>query len=107
MIYYDRSLVHLSKRTTDQASDVPSIIFFHSFLQNSLQNSLQIFFKYFLNFFTIKINNFERPKSIGNHEMNNAWTIRRLVGGSFGQTNKRFIVIYNRLTELKYQRGLR
>ena len=31
--------------------------------------------------------------------MNNAWTIRRLVGGSFGQTNKRFIVIYDRLTE--------
>ena len=28
MIYYARSLVHLSKRTTDQASDVPSIILF-------------------------------------------------------------------------------
>ena len=26
-------------RLIDQASDVPSIIFFHSFVQNSLQNS--------------------------------------------------------------------
>ena len=47
----------------------------------------------------IKINNFECPKSIRNYEKNNAWNIRRLVGGLLGQTNKRPIVIYIRLTE--------
>ena len=31
IIYYARLLIHLSKQTTDQASDVPSI-FFHNFL---------------------------------------------------------------------------
>ena len=31
----------------DQAFDVPSIIFFHNFLQNSLQKSFQFFFYFF------------------------------------------------------------
>ena len=45
-------------RLIDQASDVPSIIFFHSFLQNSLQNSFNLFFYNFT-----KIKSFECPKS--------------------------------------------
>ena len=49
IIYYARSLVHLSKRSTDQASDVPSIIFFHNFLQNSLQKLFKIILLYFDN----------------------------------------------------------
>ena len=32
------------ERLIDQASDVPSIIFFHNFLQKSLQTSFQIIF---------------------------------------------------------------
>ena len=49
----------------DQASDVPSIIFFHNFLQNSLQK----WFQFILFLFTkIKIKNFECPKSIRNYE---------------------------------------
>jgi hypothetical protein len=34
----------------DQASDVPSIIFFHDFLQNSLQKSFQFIFLFFYDF---------------------------------------------------------
>ena len=36
-IYYAGLLGRWDKRIVDQASDVPSIIFFHDFLQNSLQ----------------------------------------------------------------------
>ena len=32
---------------------------------------------------------------------NNAWNIRRLVGGSLGQTNQQTSVLYVRLTEFK------
>ena len=35
-------------RLIDQASDVPSMIFFHIFLQNSLQKSFQFLFFVFL-----------------------------------------------------------
>ena len=41
------------------------------------------------------------PKSIRNYEKNNTWNIRRLVGGSLGQTNKRPIVIYIRSIQFK------
>ena len=40
------------KWIVDQASDVPSIIFFHDFLQNSLQKSFQSIFLFFFFFFT-------------------------------------------------------
>ena len=94
IIYYARSLVHLSKRTTDQASDVPSIIFFHNFLQNSLQKSFKLFY-YFL---IIKIKSFKCPKIIRNYGKKILGTIRRLVGGSLGQMNQRTRVIYYKLT---------
>ena len=47
-IYYAGSLGRWAKRIVDQASDVPSIIFFHDFLQNSLQKSFQFIFLIFL-----------------------------------------------------------
>ena len=59
----------------------------------------KICFKSFFDFCIIKIEKIECPKSIRNYEKNNAWNIRCLVGGSLGQTNKRPIVIYIRLTE--------
>ena len=42
-ISYAGSLGHWDERLIDQASDVPSIIFFHNFLQNSLQKSFHFF----------------------------------------------------------------
>ena len=57
------------ERLIDQASDVPSIIFFHNFLKNYLQKLFQfIFLFFFYNFTKIKIKNFECPKSIRNYE---------------------------------------
>ena len=69
ILYYAHSLVHLSKQTTDQASDVPSIIFFLNFLQNSLQKSFQFtfFYIYFFNFTNIKIK-IKNIESIRNYE---------------------------------------
>ena len=49
-IWYAGSLVWWDKRVLDQASDAPSIIFFHDFLQNSLQ-------KYFQSIFFLKYKN--------------------------------------------------
>ena len=57
-----------AKQLINQVSDVPSIIFFHNFLQNSLQKSFQFIFLFFYNFTKIKIKSFECPKSIRNYE---------------------------------------
>ena len=48
----------------------------------------------------IEIKNFECSKSIRSYEKSNAWNIKRLVGGSIGQTNDRSIVLFHKLTEL-------
>jgi hypothetical protein len=55
------------ERLIDQVSDVPSIIFFHNFLQNALQNSFYHFFISY-NFTKIKIKCFECPKPIRNYK---------------------------------------
>ena len=65
IIYYAHSLVHLSKRTTDQSSDVPSIIFFFIISCKILCKNCSKLFHYFL---IIKIKSFECPKSIRNYE---------------------------------------
>ena len=52
------------KRLVDQASDVPSIIFFHDFLQNSLQNPFNLFSYFFYKITKMKIKSFECPKVI-------------------------------------------
>ena len=46
-IYYSGLLGQWDKRIVDQASDVPSIIFIHDFLQNSLQKSFLFIFLFF------------------------------------------------------------
>ena len=46
-----------------KASDVPSIIFFHDFLQNSLQKYFQSICLFFKKDTKIKVKNFECPKS--------------------------------------------
>ena len=43
---------------------------------------------------------FECPKSIRKYEKNNAWNMRRFVGGSLGQTNQQTSVSKNMVTEL-------
>ena len=71
------------KRLIDQASDVPSIIFFHNFLQNSLQKSFQFIFLFFCNSTEMKIKSFECPKSIKSYEKkimlgtSDAWSMSR------------------------------
>ena len=62
------TLVRWDKWLVDQAFDVPSIIFFHNFLQNSLQKSFQFDIYFFYKF----TNSFECPKSIRNYKKNNA-----------------------------------
>ena len=52
----------------DQVFDVPSIIFFHSFMQNSLQKSFQFIFIFFYKFTKIRIKSFECPKFMMNYE---------------------------------------
>ena len=54
IIYYARSLVHLSKRTTKQASDVPSIIFFFIISCKILCKNCSKLFYYFLKIKNIK-----------------------------------------------------
>ena len=39
--------------------------------------------------------------SIRSYEKNNAWNIRRLVGGSLGQTNHRPSLLFYKLSDLK------
>ena len=46
-----------------------------------------------------EIKNFECSKSIRSYEKSNAWNIKRLVGGSFGQTNDRSIVLFHKLSD--------
>ena len=56
---------------TNDSYDVPSIIFFHNFLQISYQRSFHFISFYFLfsyNTTKIKIKSFEYPKSIWNYE---------------------------------------
>ena len=71
-----------AKRLGDQSSDVPSIFFFHNFLQNSLQKYFQFFF--FYNFTKIKLKIFECSKSMRNYEKkiilgtSDAWSMSRL-----------------------------
>ena len=75
------------ERLIDQASDVPSIIFSHNFLQNSLQKFFQftsLFFK----------KSCECTKSIRNYEKNNAWNIRHLVNESFVTSTHRPSILY-------------
>ena len=62
------SVARWDNRLINQASDVPSIIFFLNFLQNSLHKSFQFIFLVFYNFIKIKIKNFECLKSIRNYE---------------------------------------
>ena len=67
-------------RLIDQSSYVPSIFFFHNFLQNSLQKSFQLFF---YNFTKMKIKSFECPKSVRNYEKkilgtSDAWSTSHL-----------------------------
>ena len=52
----------------------------------------------------IKIKNFECSKSTRSYEKSNAWNIKRLVGGSFGQTNDRSIVLFHKLSDFMYIR---
>ena len=47
-ILYAGSLGRWDKHLVDQASDVPSIFFFHKILRNSLQKPFQIIFLFFL-----------------------------------------------------------
>ena len=47
----------------------------------------------------MKINTFERPKSIRNYKKNNAWNIRRLVNESFVPANQRTSVLYCRWSD--------
>ena len=46
--YHTLGRLEWDKRIVDQASDVPSSISFHDFLQNSLQKSFQFIFLFFL-----------------------------------------------------------
>ena len=73
------TLVRWDKWLIDQASDVPSIIFFFII---SCKNSLQKLFQFI----------FECPKSLRNYEKNNAWNIRRLVDESFVPSTQRIIL---------------
>jgi hypothetical protein len=82
------------KQLIDQASDVPSIIFFHNFLHDSLQKLFQFIFLFFYNFTKIKRKSFECPKSRRNYEKNNAWNIRLLVDESFVPATQRASVLY-------------
>ena len=50
------------KRFIDQASDIPTIISFHAFLQNSVQKLFQFVFLFFHSFTKIRIKIFEGPE---------------------------------------------
>ena len=59
---YAGLLVCLDKGLVDQASDVPSIIFFHKVLQNSLQKPFEFIFIFFFHKITkMEIKSFECP----------------------------------------------
>ena len=95
-IYYAGLLGRWDKRIVDQASDVPSIIFFHNFLQNSLQKSFQFIFLFFHNFTKIKIKSFEyssqQPTALFSIYQNNTWTIRGLVDETIDPATQRIIL---------------
>ena len=59
---YNTSLGQWDKRIVNQASDVPSIIFF--FMQNCLQNYIQSICLFFKKNTKIKVKSFECPKSM-------------------------------------------
>ena len=77
------SLGRWDEQLIDQASDVPSIIFFRISCKNLCKNHFNLFSYFFITLQKIKIKSFECPKSIRNYEKNNAWNIRRLVYESF------------------------
>ena len=94
-------LGHWTKRLIDQASDVPSIIFFFIISCKILcKNCFNLFSYVFYNFTKMNIKSFECPKAIRNYEKNNAWNIKRLVGDSFVQMNQQSSILYYRLTNL-------
>ena len=96
-IYYAGLLGRWDKQIVDQASDVPSIIFFHKILQNSLQKPFYfIFFIYFFQFTRMKIKSFECPKSIRNYEKKRYLECKmlgRLVVCPIGPANQRIILL--------------
>ena len=97
IIEYDWTLVRLYKRTSDQVSDVPRLIFFPQFLAEFFAKIIPIYF-YFFQFYKNKNKEFECSKSMRNYEKNNACNIRRLVAGSFVQTNQHPSELNYRLT---------
>ena len=87
-IWYAGLLGRWDKWLVDQASDVPSIFFFHNFLQNSFQRSFQfIYFYFYCNFTKVKIKSYECSKSkrptvlFSIHQIilgpSNTWLMRR------------------------------
>ena len=94
-IWYTGSLGRWDKRLVDQASDIPSIIFFSKIVQNSLQKPFHFFF---YKITKMKIKSFECPKSIRNYEKN-TWNVRCLVDESFVPSAQRASVLYWRLSD--------
>ena len=90
------TLVRWDERLINQASDVPSIIFFHNFFQKKKKKSFQFIFWSFYSFTKMKTKSFE---SIRNYEKNNAWNIRCLADKSFIPGNQRTSILYCRLSD--------
>ena len=74
-IYYAGLLGRWDKQIVNQASNIPSIIFFHDSLQHSLQKSFQFIFLFLYKITKMKIKSFECPKSIKSIKKNNTWNI--------------------------------
>ena len=86
----------------NQASDVPSIIFFFMISCKILcKNGFNVFFNFFYEFTKIKTKSFECPKSIRNYEKNKSWNIRCLFDESFVPVTQRTSVLYFRLSDFR------
>ena len=100
-IKYAWLLGRWGKWIVDQASDVPSIIFFSWFLAKCYaKNPFNSFSYFFYKITKIKIKSFDCPTSIKSIKKNSTWNIKLLDDNSFAPSSKQASLIYCRLTDL-------
>ena len=92
----------MNQRTSVQCSKT---YFFSQFLAKFFAKIVLIYFFIFSIFYKNENKEFESPKSIRNYEKDNAWNIRRLVTGSFVQTNQQPRILYCKLTDFRLNRN--
>ena len=84
-----------NKPFVDQASDVPSILFFVKSCKILFKHPFNLFSYFFHKVNKMKIKTFEWPKSIRNYKKS-TWSVKRLINNSFVPSAHQTSILYSR-----------